>query len=78
MKDQRKKRSWSHTSPREAHGDVLIRGNLPFMCKGLVSYCCVLWEGGKQNREGLRTAKNVYTVGVGSLHLLFFFLFPFF
>lgn len=81
MKDQRKKRSWCHTSPREVHGDMLIRGNLPFMCRSLFSYYCVLWKGGEQNREGLRTkANNVYTVEVGSLNLLFFFpfFFPFF
>ena len=30
MKDQREMQSWSLTSPREAQGDVLIRGDLPF------------------------------------------------
>ena len=35
VKDQREKQSWSPTLSREAHGDVLIRSDLPSMFRGL-------------------------------------------
>ena len=35
---------WNPTSPREANDDMLIRTNLPLMCRGLFLHCYVLWE----------------------------------
>ena len=34
---------WNPISPREAHWDVLIRSDLPLMCRGLFPYYCVFW-----------------------------------
>ena len=36
--------SWNPTSPRKAHEDVLIRSDLPLMCRSLFPHCCVLWR----------------------------------
>ena len=34
---------WDPTSPREVHENVLIRSDLPLMCRGFFLYCCVVW-----------------------------------
>ena len=34
---------WNPTSSSEAHIDVLIKSDLPLMCRGLFVYCCMLW-----------------------------------
>ena len=39
---------WNPISPREAHWDVLIRSDLPLMCRGPPTIVC--FEG-EQNRE---------------------------
>ena len=33
---------WNPTLPREAHGNVFIRNDLPLMCRGFFPHCCVL------------------------------------
>ena len=33
---------WNPTSPKEAHGDVLIRNDLLLMCRSFFPHCCVL------------------------------------
>lgn len=48
---------------------VLIRSDLPSMCRGLFSHYCMLW--GRTKLRGLGPkAENIYTIGVGPLQLL--------
>ena len=35
---------WNLTSSSEAHIDVLIRSDLPLMCRAIFPHYCVLWE----------------------------------
>ena len=47
MKDQREKQSWTLTAFEEAHGNMLIKSDLPSMCRDIFSHCCVLWGENK-------------------------------
>jgi len=53
-----KVRSWNPTSPREAHGDVFIRSDLPPMCRGF--FPTVMCFGREQNYEGYGTQSGQY------------------
>ena len=51
------------TSPRKAHGTVLIRNDFPLMCRGIFPLLlCGFFGGegggGEQNREGVQTPKQ--------------------
>ena len=47
---------WNPTSPREAHGNVFIRNDLPSMCRGL--FPSATW--GRTNREGYGSQSGQY------------------
>ena len=58
---------WNPTSPREAHEDVLIRSDLPLMCKNLFPPLRYALEDNKTIKGMGLKANNNYRVGVGSL-----------
>ena len=57
---------WNPTSSRKAHMDVLIRSDLPLMCRSLFLHCCVLW--GEQNCEGYEGPKWTISTQLGWGH----------
>ena len=62
---------WNPTLPKEAHGDVFIRSDLPLMCRGLFPHCYVLLGKNKSVRDMGPKVDNIYTTGAGSLHIIF-------
>ena len=56
---------WNPTSPKETHGNVLIRSDLPLMCRGIFPHCCVLWGRTKPCGISGPKADNMYTGGGG-------------
>ena len=58
---------WNPTSPREAHEDVLIRSDLPLMCKNIFPPLRYALEDNKTIKGMGLKANNIYIVGVGSL-----------
>jgi len=47
--------------------DVLIRSDLPSMCRNLFSHCCVHWGENKTVRGMGLKVDNIYIVGMGLL-----------
>ena len=61
---------WNPISPREAHWDVLIRSDLPLMCRGLFpQLLCALRENKTVKGMGPK-ADNIFTVRAGLLQWL--------
>ena len=57
---------WNPTLPREAHGNVFIRNDLPSICRGLFSHYCVLW--GRTKLWGIWISKRTISTQLGQGH----------
>ena len=58
---------WDPTSPREVHENVLIRSDLPLMCRGFFSLLLCGLRENKTVRSMSSKADNIYTVRTGLL-----------
>ena len=59
---------WNPTLPREVHGSMLIRNDLPLICRCHFSQCCVLWERTKS--WGVWVPKRTISTQTGGVRSL--------